>query len=189
MIGRRKSPRRATWVDLFDELLYFTHVFPHPCLAIEVVMVDVEEWRYPGHGRRRRWSKKDFVVEDQKLVEIHDAKRLCHLKDLWSLLGNIQLPHPFHTGHLAEQLGVCRETAQRIAYVMRQTAAIRQVGKQGNAILYTPIKKRRTRRLKAKQKSRRGISANRLASKTDPTRKESVQKAAAVRPLGNIRGL
>ena len=191
VIGRRKSPRQASWLDLFDELLYFTHVFPHPRLAIEVVMVDVEEWRYPGHGRRRRWSKKDFVIEDQKLVEIHNATRLRCVEDLWSLLGDIQLPRPFHTGHLAEQLGVCRSTAQRIAYVMRQTAAIKQVGKHGNSLLYTRFKKRRAKSLKTKKKrkSQRGISANPTTAKTDPNRKGPSAQVTNARRRANVQGL
>jgi hypothetical protein len=100
-------------------------------------MVDIEEWRYPGHGRRRRWRKNDFIVEDQKLVGVHNAKRLQTAEDLWSLLGKIQLPNPFHTGDLAKKLSVCRTTAQRIAYVMRKTSTIRQVGKKGNVLLYS----------------------------------------------------
>ena len=136
VVDRRKSPKRATWLDLFDELLYFTRVFPHPNLTIEAVMVDIEEWRYPGHGRRRRRRENDFIIEDQKLIEIHGSIRLASANDLWRLLGQLDLPSPFHTGHLGDQLGAKRWVAQRVAYVMRQTAAIRVVGKQGNAVLY-----------------------------------------------------
>ena len=137
VVSRRKSPKRASWLDIFDELLYFTQVFPHPSLAIEMVMVEAEEWRYPGHGRRRRWRKNDFLVEDQKLIEVHSAIRIQSGSDLWKLLGKIDLPQPFHTGDLAKQLEVSRTIAQRIAYVMRNTSAIRQVGKKGNSLLYT----------------------------------------------------
>ena len=191
VIGRRKSPRKACWLDLFDELLYFTNVFPHPRLAIEFVMVDVEEWRYPGHGRRRRWSKKDFIVEDQKLVEIHETTRLRRVTDLWSPLGDLQLPRPFHTGHLAEQLGICRQTAQRIAYVMRQTKAIRKVGKQGNAILYARAKKRVRKLVKTKKKqiSRRGISANSIAEITDSNQIEPTRYSTSPPTAVTIQGL
>lgn len=54
VLSRRLSPKRGSLVDLFDELVYFTRVFPHPRLTIEAVLVEVEESRYPGHGRRRR---------------------------------------------------------------------------------------------------------------------------------------
>ena len=45
-------------LDLFEELVHFTRVFPHPRLTLEVVLVEIEEWRYPGHGRRRRWRRE-----------------------------------------------------------------------------------------------------------------------------------
>ena len=71
VVSRRSSPKRGTLLDLFDELVHFTRVFPHPRLTLEVPLVDVEEWRYPGHGRRRRWRASDYQVEDQKLLAVH----------------------------------------------------------------------------------------------------------------------
>ena len=50
---RRLSPKRGTILDLFHELVYFCRVFPHDNLILEVPLVTVEEWRFPGHGRRR----------------------------------------------------------------------------------------------------------------------------------------
>jgi len=42
--SRRWSPLKATMLDVFDELLYFTRVFPHPNLRMLIPLVDVEEW-------------------------------------------------------------------------------------------------------------------------------------------------
>lgn len=133
--GRRLSPKRGRLLDLFDELVHFTRVFPHRRLTLEVPLVDVEEWRYPGHGRRRRWRKNDHQVEDQKLVSVRETHRLRTSSDLLGLI-DCPLPSPFHTGHLAESLEVERWIAQRIAYCCCRAGAIRQVGKQGNARLY-----------------------------------------------------
>ena len=137
VVGRRRSPKRGSLTNMFDELVYFTRVFPHRNLSMEAVLVEVEEWRYPGHGRRRRWRANDHVVEDQKLIGVAGACRFAQSNDLWNLLPPLDLPNPFHTGDLAEQLDVDRWVAQRIAYVMRHTRAVRQVGKKGNALLYT----------------------------------------------------
>ena len=41
----RVSPKRAGPLDLFHELVYFTQVFPHPRLSLEVPLVEIEEWR------------------------------------------------------------------------------------------------------------------------------------------------
>jgi len=131
----RRSPKRGKLLDLFDELVHFTRVFPHSRLAIDVVLVDVEEWRYPGHGRRRRHRASDHLVEDQKLVAVRESHRLQTADDLRGLV-SCELPSPFHTGHLAERLSVPRWLAQRVAYCLRQMGAARSVGKQRNALLY-----------------------------------------------------
>jgi hypothetical protein len=136
IIARRRSPKRGSLVDLFDQLVYFTSVFPHRNLALEAVLVDVEEWRYPGHGRRRYRRAGDFRVEDQKLLGVRQSCRLKRAADLWRLLPRCELKCPFDTGDLAKQLGTERWVAQRIAYVLRKTGAVRQVGKKGNSLLY-----------------------------------------------------
>ena len=133
--GRRLSPKRGTVLDLFHELIYFTKVFPHPNLRLDVILVDIEEWRYPKPLRQRRWRRPDFKIQDQLLVEIGQHRAFHTAGDLLQLLPK-ELPTPFHTGHLAESVGVERWFAQRIAYVLREIKAIQAVGKAGNARLY-----------------------------------------------------
>jgi hypothetical protein len=146
VLSRRRSPKVETVLSLFDELIYFTRVFPHKNLTLETPLVEVEEFRYPGHGRRRRWRENDFLVEDQRLVAIHETHRFKTKQDLLALLP-ATLPQPFHTGHLAEGLEVRRWIAQRIAYVLRKCGAAVECGKAGNARLYEvilpPAKKKR----------------------------------------------
>ena len=146
VLTRRLSPKRGKIWDIFEELVFFTRVFPHPRLAIEVVLVEVEEWRYPGHGRRRRWRRNDQVVADQKLVSVGQTIRLSTAADLVDLVP-AKLPKQFHTGHLADLAGIHRSVAQRIAYCLREMKAIEHVGKQGNALVYRlPPRGRRRRR-------------------------------------------
>lgn len=135
VVSRRKSPKRGKVLDLFDELVHFTRAFPHKRLTLETPLVEVEEWRYPGHGRRRRWRRTDHVIEDQKLVEISEVHRFHRRGDLLTLLPS-DLPQPFDTAQLAEGLGVKRHIAQRIAYCLREMGAAKACGKRGNAILY-----------------------------------------------------
>lgn len=140
--SRRQSPKRGTILDLFHEMVHFTSVFPHERLTLEVPLIDIEEWRYPGHGRRRRWRRNDYQVEDQKLVTLHKTHHFQTAADLARLV-SCPLPQPFHTGQLAESLGVHRWMAQRIAYCLRQMGAVYEVGKQGNTRLYelAPVRK------------------------------------------------
>jgi hypothetical protein len=133
--SRRLSPKRQTLFDIFDELVHFTRVFPHRRLALEVPLIEIEEWRYPGHGRRRRWRENDHQVEDQRLLEVVSVHEFRTTGDLCRLLPPA-LPRPFHTGHLAEGLGVERWIAQRMAYCLRETGAVQSVGKLRGARLY-----------------------------------------------------
>lgn len=135
VVGRRLSPKRGRPIDLFDDLVHFLSVFPHRRLTIEVPMVEIEEHRYPGHGRRRRWRKNDFQIEDQRLVALGDVFRFRRAADLATLI-DCPLPDVFDTSDLAEGLGVRRWEAQRIAYCLRKTGVFREAGKRGNALLY-----------------------------------------------------
>ncbi len=134
-VARRRSPKRGSAIDVFQELIHFTRIFPHPRLTLEVPLVQIEERRYPGHGRRRWRRATDQVVEDQALLAIDRAYRLRTPADVARLIA-CPLPDPFHTAHLAEGLGVPRWFAQQIAYCLRKIGAASVVGKQGNARLY-----------------------------------------------------
>lgn len=141
LVSRRRSPKQGTLLDIFDELVHFTRVYPHPRLTLEVVLIDIEELRFPGHGRRRRWGKNDHEVEDQRLVEVLSVTRFRTAADLCRLLPP-KLPKPFHTGHIAAGLGVERWIAQRMAYCLRKIGAIETVGKERGAWLYKRSPKR-----------------------------------------------
>jgi hypothetical protein len=134
-VSRRLSPKQGALLDIFEELIYFRRVFPHPQLVVDVPIVDIEETRYPGHGRRRRWRRDDHVVADQRLVAVRSRATFRTATDLLALLP-AELPRPWHTGELAEQLRIGRHIAQRIAYCLRHMSAAREVGKRGNARLY-----------------------------------------------------
>lgn len=133
--ARRLSPKRGCLLDIFHELVYFTDVFPHRRLTLDLVSVEIEEWRYPGHGRRRRRRAGDYVVEDQKLLDVHGVHQLRTAEDLRRLVP-VGLPKPFHTAHLADALQIDRWVAQRIAYCFRRMGTAREVAKDGNTRLY-----------------------------------------------------
>ena len=136
VVSRRGSPKRGQIWDLFHELVYFTRVFPHPRLVLEIPFVAIEEWRYPGHGRRRRRRGTDHQVEDQRLLGVEKTLRLAQGRDLLDLLP-AELPSPFDTEQLAAIASVPRWVAQRIAYCLRQMGVAEEVGKVGNTRRYS----------------------------------------------------
>jgi hypothetical protein len=135
VIDRRLSPKRGSIYDLFHDMVYFCRVFPHQNLVLEVPLVEIEEWRYPGHGRRRWRRASDHQVEDQKLLGVQQVHQFRTPSDLLALLPT-ELPSRFSTEQLAEVLDVHRSFARAVAYSLRETGAIRRVAKQGNAWLY-----------------------------------------------------
>ena len=150
LLDRRWSPKTGSLLEAFHELVYFTRVFPHRRLRLELPWVDVEEWRGPprGRARRRRWAK-NYQVQDQHLRNIITTITLRRPEDLWKLIETHQqtaaagaassdrgLPNPFHSGDLSRVLQVDRWVATRIAYCLRECGAASVVGKQRNAWLY-----------------------------------------------------
>lgn len=133
-VDRRWSPKKGTVLSIFDELLYFTRVFPHPNLNLITPLIDIEEIRYPGQGKRRRRKKDAFQIKDQKILEMGEMVSYRSVRDLHQLLP-ADLPKKFDTAELAESLNVPRWQAQQIAYVLRKTSAAIETGKRGNAIV------------------------------------------------------
>ena len=152
-VSRRWSPLRATVLNVFDELLYFTRVFPHPNLRMLIPLIEIEEVRYPGHGKRRRKRAGDFVVKDRFILDIHETHTFETVLDLQSLLPD-DLPKKFDTKELAEGLNVPRHQAQRIGYVLRKTGVAKECGKRGNAILYKLVSKTEASRELRKKKTK-----------------------------------
>jgi hypothetical protein len=132
-LGRRYSPKRGGTLDIFSELVYLARLFPHPRLAIEVPLVEIEEWRCAA--RQRRFRGKAHTTIDQRLTGIVSSHRLTTRDDLLRFLPT-GLPQPFHTADLAQHLDVARWLAQKMAYCLRTTGAVQIAGKQRNSWLY-----------------------------------------------------
>ena len=134
----RYSPSRATYHHLFEDLVHFVDVFPHPRLTLEVVLTEQEEHRVPA--ARRRWRSKGYRVEDRRLRAIHGHMQLQTAADLIAMLPETLTDADrvvtFSTADISREAGIPRWLAQKWAYCLRKTGAATAVGKKGNAILY-----------------------------------------------------
>lgn len=188
VLSRRKSPLCENYYDIFDELVHFKNAFPHPNLTLEILLTEQEEVRLPAvrKGRRRRLRQR---VEDRRLVAVTGKLILRNNSDLQKMLPD-DLPKPFTTADIAQGTDIDRGLAQKMAYCLKHSGAIKQVGKQGNAILYAQVEtaaKKKTVETKAnlrKSKLRTSKSpkpaATKAAAKTT-TRKKTTTKASAAK--------
>lgn len=126
----RRSPKRGTLVDVFDDLVGFARTFPHANLSIELLAVEIDEVRVP----RRRWP--GYRIVDRSLREVVESVTLHAASDLWSLLP-VQFDGPFTTVEVAEWLGRSIDFAQRVAYCLRLSGAAVTIGKRGNRLIYS----------------------------------------------------
>jgi hypothetical protein len=135
-LDRRKSPKRGTIVQVFEELVSFPTLLAEPNFSLEVLLTQEEETR--SHDPRRGWRRRGWVTQRRHLVQVVDCYHFDTPQDMASLLPS-DLQSSFTTSDLASALGQRRRLAQRMAYCLREMAMIVPVGKRGNAILYERV--------------------------------------------------
>ncbi|MCI0776997.1 MAG: hypothetical protein J4N95_02355 [Chloroflexi bacterium] len=131
--GRRKSPKHGSFEDVFTELVSFPDLITHKNFELEVALIQEEEIR--RFDKRRRWWRGNWVTVERRLLEIINQLTIRNGSDLIGLLPP-DLPDEFRTSDLAAAFGRPRAIAQQAAYCLRKCGLIKQVGKEGNAIVY-----------------------------------------------------
>lgn len=134
--ARRRSPKRLGFEEIFDELVSFPELLAHENFELEIVTTqedEILEYRGGRHWRRRGW-----VVAERRLLGVVDHLRLRGPADLLALLPET-LPDPFETKQLADAFGRPRWFAQRTAYCLRKAGAVQEIGKAGNARIYSRL--------------------------------------------------
>ncbi len=148
VLRRRLSPKKGQLSDIFLDLVHIAGLFPHPKLAIEVLLVDIEEERLPKAVHRFR--RKNYTTLEQSLVAVHAKCVLTKATDLLALLPKLSFESEFDTAQLAQQIERPRWFAQKVAYCMRHCNVLESVGKRGNSQLYALAKPLKTKRNKRK---------------------------------------
>lgn len=129
-VSRRRSPKRGIAADVCAELVAFPTLLSHPNFDLEVALVEVEEVRVPARRKRR-----DYTVQEQRLVEVVECVRLESSVDLVKLLPE-GLPDPFTTADVAVGLGRSRHDAQQVAYCLRLAGALEVVERDRHGMWY-----------------------------------------------------
>jgi hypothetical protein len=129
----RRSPRRGSILEMFGELTSLPTMLDHPNLTLEVLLIEEEQLRAVERRRLRP------QVLDRRLRAVRRSRRFEGIGDLVELLP-IALAEPWTTAELAQAAAVSRRTAQAMAYCLRLSEAIVEVGRgaEGRAYRLAP---------------------------------------------------
>jgi hypothetical protein len=129
----RSSPQRSTVLRVFEELVHFCDVFPHPKLLVDVLLTEQTEIRIPSNKQRSRYQ-----VLDRTLISVISRTRLSSSDDLWHLL-DADVPERFSTADLALAAKIPRWLAQKAVYCFRRMNFLEVCGRHGNSVIYQKI--------------------------------------------------
>jgi len=130
----RRSPKRGRIADMLSELVSIPELLCHPNFELEIVLVELDEFRRPARLRRG----DGWVVVQRRLREVVGRERFRVPQDLLRLLA-MPVAEPFSTLALAEAMAAPRGLGQKLAFCLRASGLIEPCGKDGNAILYRRI--------------------------------------------------
>ena len=83
VLGARRSPKRATAVEVFDKLVAFPSLLTHPNLTIEVLLLREDHIRRPQPTTARRRTRDPG---ERRLVEVLDRVELRTPEDILAAL-------------------------------------------------------------------------------------------------------
>lgn len=148
LISRRKSPKRRSIYDLFDELTGIYPILLENGFTLEVLECIICEKRIKTdapvqspNGRRR--FKKDWLKNDKSLEEIVKTRVFTKKSDYLNLLPD-SLPKEFTANDIRVALksdktlpASAAKNANLIAWVLSRMELIEHIGKKGRSRLYT----------------------------------------------------
>ena len=133
ILSIRKSPKKMSYLNMFEELISIPRLIAHSNFSIEVILVKEEEIRRKdgkGSWRRRGWS-----IIDHRLREIVSRRIFKSPSDFRDFIPKT-LSEPFTTSEFARASDCTRSLAQKAMYCMRKMGALNVVGKRRNAFLH-----------------------------------------------------
>ena len=135
IVRRRRSPRRALPLDLFDELVSIPALLTEPNFRIELLLTSEEEIRGPiPVGARYRYPREWWRL-DRRLIDVVETRRIDRPADLLTLLP-AGIPDTFTTADIVAASGRSKRLAMRTVYCLERCGVIERVGRSGRFVAY-----------------------------------------------------
>lgn len=135
VLSMRRSPRRATAVEIFDKLVAFPSLLAHPNLTLEILLAREDHVRGAAPVRVRRRTRDPG---ERRLVEVIERVELRAPADVLDALPELPAD-PFSTRELAALLRCPTVLAQRTVYCMRLMELIEPAGRRGRTPLHRRV--------------------------------------------------
>lgn len=135
VLGRRRSPRRARPLDVFDELVHLPALIGHPNFRVELLLTREDEVRGPIPAGARFRHARTWWRLDRRLIDVVETRSLATPADFLALLP-AELPEPFTTADIVAATGRPRRLAMRAAYCLQRAGAIEAIGRRGRHMAY-----------------------------------------------------
>jgi hypothetical protein len=133
VIRRRLSPIHNSYIDIFNELIRIPTMISHSNFIIELVLVQIEEFRKnDGMGS---WRRKGWSVFDKKLLRVIGSKTFRNPIDFLHFIPT-NLKTPFTNLELAKAIKKPLSLARKVSYCLRKMKMIKVVGKIRNTLLF-----------------------------------------------------
>ncbi|NLK21479.1 MAG: hypothetical protein GX308_05245 [Epulopiscium sp.] len=134
ILRKRKSPKKGTIFDLFNELIRCPWLINEKNFSLEVLFIKAEEIRcQDGKGS---WRRKGLSIKDRKLLDVNHSIIFNNKEDFLPLIHK-DIPQPFTNRMFSQYLDITISQATRATYCFKKMKCIKEVGKKGNAILYS----------------------------------------------------
>ena len=136
VISKRKSPKKGSAVEVFNELVRIPDLINDENFMIEILLIREEEIRCKdGKGS---WRRKGTSIIDRKLLEVTGQVLLCNKEDFLKFLSP-ELNQSFTNKILAQNMCIPISKVRKMTYCMRKMGVIMETGKIGNELLLSIV--------------------------------------------------
>ncbi|MDO5402757.1 MAG: hypothetical protein Q4F11_04900 [Eubacteriales bacterium] len=129
----RKSPRHFTMYDAFFELYKIKGYLKHPNLRLELVLMDMEEYK-----RLNGWNvtrKRGAARIDRIPLGINKIIKIERLEDYMQFVP-YELEDEFTSAQFAMAAKIPRQRAALVLNILYEVGTVERVGKSGRSYLY-----------------------------------------------------
>ena len=133
IIKRRKSPKHYSEYDAFYELYKIKDMLSAPNLSIQLVLMDVEEYRlFMGRNSRGRDESQRY---DRIPVGIRSIISIEQVEDYMQFVP-YELESGFTSADFADVCGISRQSAGMVLNILNSTGTVIRTGKRKNMYIY-----------------------------------------------------